>query len=193
MLAPQALQQRQDIGLHRNIESGQNLVAEQELRLRHQRPRDRHALALAARKLIGIARGIAGIEAHILERARDALFDGRAVQIEENISSGRARMVPIRARGFNDASGFWKIYWMRRRSSRERARDEARQGLALEPDASFRRREEAAHRPRDGRFAAARLADQRKGLALLDREREILHHVEEQTIAENPRQRLLAP
>jgi len=38
----------QDVRLHRDIERRENLVAEQQRRLRRQRPRDRHALPLAA-------------------------------------------------------------------------------------------------------------------------------------------------
>ena len=44
-------QQVQDLGLHRHIQRGCRFVADQHRRLKHERPRDRHALALPARKL----------------------------------------------------------------------------------------------------------------------------------------------
>ena len=83
MLAPELLEQRQDIGLNRNIEARQDFIAEEERRFGDKRTGDRDALALASRKLIGIAAGIARGEADIFKGVGNPLLHRRSIQVEE--------------------------------------------------------------------------------------------------------------
>ena len=63
----------QDLGPHRGVEHGDRLVADQPLRLEHERRGDCHALALAARELVRIAGQKAlRLQPDVLERAPDA-------------------------------------------------------------------------------------------------------------------------
>ena len=98
-----------------------------------QRAGDGDALALAARKLVGKALGIAAVEPHVVRapaamRARDLVAAG----IEEHLERARQDRRRSRARGLSDASGFWKMYWIIRRSSaRALARAMPRSGSPL--------------------------------------------------------------
>ena len=53
-LAPQPAQQLEDLRLHRDVERGRRLVGDQQRRVAEQRDRDHHALAHAARELVGV-------------------------------------------------------------------------------------------------------------------------------------------
>ena len=61
-------QQLEHRGLHRDVERRRHLVADQQVGLRRQRPRDRHALALAARELDREAVGDAPGQPHPVEQ-----------------------------------------------------------------------------------------------------------------------------
>ena len=52
---PQAVEQAEDACTHRDIEHRDRLVGDQQLRLEHERGRDRHALTLATGELVGVA------------------------------------------------------------------------------------------------------------------------------------------
>jgi hypothetical protein len=66
------LEQVQDLGLHRHIERGHRLVADDHLRLEHERPGDRDPLALPAGELVGPpVGGHRGVEPHRLEHLVD--------------------------------------------------------------------------------------------------------------------------
>ena len=54
-LALQALKQRQNLFLHRNVQRTGRLVQHQQARIDDQRPRNGQPLALPARKLVGVA------------------------------------------------------------------------------------------------------------------------------------------
>ena len=49
----EAGEEREDLGLDRDVECRDGLVAHEDLGVEGQRPRDRDALALAARELVG--------------------------------------------------------------------------------------------------------------------------------------------
>ena len=55
VLAPEALQERDDLRLHRDVERGRRLVGDDELGLGAERERDHDALAHAAGELVRIA------------------------------------------------------------------------------------------------------------------------------------------
>jgi hypothetical protein len=71
-LALQAEQQVDDLGLDRDVERAQRLVADDEARLGRQRPGDADALALAAAELARQALGGLGAEADEIEQLGDA-------------------------------------------------------------------------------------------------------------------------
>src|SRR5215470_18581274 len=72
MLAPQTGQEVQDLRLHRDVEGRRGLVEEEDPRLQDEGAGDRDALALAARKLMGIAKPEARAEPHLRQSALDA-------------------------------------------------------------------------------------------------------------------------
>ena len=55
VLAPEALEQRDDLRLHRDVERGRRLVGDDELGLGAERERDDDALAHAAGELVRVA------------------------------------------------------------------------------------------------------------------------------------------
>src|SRR6516164_7225441 len=71
----QILQEIDDLGLDRNVERGDRLVADDQLGLDRKRPRNADALALAARKLVRIADHVIGLQAYGFEQAHDALLE----------------------------------------------------------------------------------------------------------------------
>ena len=68
----QLAEQVQDLRLDRDIEGGDGLVADDQLRLRRQRPRDADPLALAAGELVREERRLFGPEADAVEKLGDA-------------------------------------------------------------------------------------------------------------------------
>ena len=62
-LALELLQQVQDLGLDRDVERGDGLVADDEVGLEDERPGDADALALAARELVRVAACVVRLEA----------------------------------------------------------------------------------------------------------------------------------
>ena len=72
-LALQADQQVDDLGLDRDVEGAQRLVADDQPRLRRERAGDADALALAAAELARQALGRLGAEADQIEQLGDAV------------------------------------------------------------------------------------------------------------------------
>ena len=73
--APQAVEQIEDAGAHRDVEHRYGLVGYEQLRLQHERCRDRDALSLAARELVRVTleEELGGGEPGALERIVHAL------------------------------------------------------------------------------------------------------------------------
>ena len=73
--APQAVEQVEDARAHRDVEHRDGLVGDEQLRLEHERRRDRDALPLAARELVRVAveEELGGREPGALERLAHAL------------------------------------------------------------------------------------------------------------------------
>ena len=71
----QAVEQVEDAGAHRHVEHRDGLVGDEQLRLEHERGRDRDALPLAARELVRVAveEQLGGRQAGALERLAHAL------------------------------------------------------------------------------------------------------------------------
>ena len=81
----QLAQQLDDARLHRDVERGEDLVAQHQPRPRRERPCDRDALSLAARELVREAGREGGVEPDVLERLLDAGAALLAVQTEEQL------------------------------------------------------------------------------------------------------------
>ena len=118
----QVLQQVEDLGLDRDVERGDRLVADDQLRVDRERARDADALALAARELVREAVVVLRVEADDLQQLLDAALD-LGVGAELCTSSASATMKPTRLRGLSDAYGSWKIIIISRRIGRISARE----------------------------------------------------------------------
>src|SRR6185312_9981650 len=70
--AAQPLQQRDDLGLDRDVERRGRLVEQQDGRLEDERAGDHHALALPAGELVRVAEAVHGLEPDGVERRGDA-------------------------------------------------------------------------------------------------------------------------
>jgi hypothetical protein len=113
----QVLEQVDHLRLDRNVERGDRLVADDELRVERERPGDADALALAARELVRVAVGEAAVEADLRPSARAPARGGLAVEALCS-SSGSAMIEPTVMRGLRLACGSWKIICIRGRSAR---------------------------------------------------------------------------
>ena len=71
-LVLQVVEQVDDLGLDRDIEGGDRLVGDDQLRVRRQGPGDPDPLALAAGELVRVAVGVLGREPDALEQLPDA-------------------------------------------------------------------------------------------------------------------------
>ena len=90
-LVVEAPQPDAQILAHPGVERAERLVEQQHLGLDGERPRQRHALALAARELVRVAAGVA-LEVHELQQLVDARVD--LVLRSACGSSGRRRCCP---------------------------------------------------------------------------------------------------
>ena len=71
VLALEAPEEVQDLRLHGDVEGRHRLVADDELRLRGERPRNAEPLALAARELVREEALLLGAEPHVAEELGD--------------------------------------------------------------------------------------------------------------------------
>ena len=161
------LEQVEDLRLHRHVEGGDRLVADDQLRVEHERAGDADALALAARELVGPAiGGDLGVDAR-RPRAPRRTFAARSGSVPIfQIASGSATMSRTLRRGFSDEIGSWKIICI---CGAELAQLLARERGELCPSkrtVPARRAGQLHDRPTGRRLAAARLADEPEGLAL---------------------------
>jgi len=159
------LEQVQDLRLHRHVERGDGLVADDELRVGDHRARDRDALALPAGELVRttVARGV-GIESHRREHLVDLGPARRGVADVPDLEALGHDVTDLAAR-------------VQRRDRVLEDHLHARSGLAhfggpqlgelhaVEADAARRGFRELHHRAPGRRLPASRLADQTEGLA----------------------------
>src|SRR5665647_2111321 len=160
-----------------HVEGAHRLVADDELRVERQGAGDADALALPARELVRVALGVLGAEPDGLEQLEDALLAlglgtdlvdlerladdvahahariQRGVRVLEDDLHVAAQPLHLRPRGSHDVD-------------------------TLEGDRAGRRRDEPQHGAPRGGLAAAALADQTQGLALLDREADAVDGVD---------------
>ena len=180
-LALERGEQPQDLRLHGDVERGGRLVGDQQLRIAHQRHRDHHALAQAARELM---RKLA--EPHLRRRDADA-----AHQLDRALERGRARgalvarqhLGHLRADRVGRVEAGHRLLEDHRHAVAADARHLAlgqRQQIGAGERHALRRamaaaRQQAHDRERGHRLAAAGFADQAMRLAFLDPERGAAH------------------
>ena len=171
----QPAQQVQDARLHRDVERGEHLVAEQQGGVHGEGAGDGDALAFAPRELVGKAIRVVRVQAHVVEGGGHSGVQFRSGHVSQQLQGAGEdvpnphprieRRIRVLEHVLDEAPEF-----------RRACRHPARRRLAAEQDPSRAGREQSAHRARDGGLAAAGLSDQCKGLALRDAERDLVHH-----------------
>ena len=124
-VALEVLEQVQDLGLHRDVERRDGLVADDQLRVHGERAGDADALALAARELVREAVVVLGVQADDVEQLLHAPLVLRRRCRSCGPRAARPTMKPTRLRGFSDAYGSWKIIIISRRTGRISVRSDA--------------------------------------------------------------------
>ena len=180
----QPVEHLEDLRLHRDVERGRRLVGDQDLGLRGQRDRDHHPLPHAAAELVRVGvepRGRIG-DPHLLEqlqRAPARLGPG-------DVEVGQHAFGDLVAHGEHRVEAGHRIL----EDHADPAAPDPAQALAFqrqhvgvaEPDAAPvldppRRRNQPEQREAGEALPAAGLADQREGLAPLEREAHPVHRI----------------
>ena len=167
---PQQVQHAEPDG---DVQHGHRFVGQQHLRMRTERPRDRHALALTTGKLvrefadISIRRGQLHAHEQVaqgllertavavdLQRAREVIAHGvHRVQRREGVLEGHLHPAAVRP---------------------ERLATVDVHDIAVQPDVAAGARIELREQPRDRRLARTRLADQRGDAAAAQLEAHVI-------------------
>ena len=173
----------QDLGLDRDVERGDGLVAHQEARAEGQRPCDPDPLPLAAAERMRVARHVIAGQAHRVEQlahprgGRAARGTEVAKRLADDVADREARIqrrVPV-----------LEHHLHRPPEGAEPPLGDGGDVLALEHDAPPRHRKEAQDQPPHRRLAAAALADEAERLPLVDVERDVVHGTQ-RTAARRP-------
>ena len=117
-LALQVLQEVENLSLHRDVERGHGLVADDQLRVDGERARDADPLPLAAGELVREAVVMLGVQADDLEHLLHAALAARRRCRPRAPRAAPPTMSPTRFRGFSDACGSWKTIFISRRTGR---------------------------------------------------------------------------
>jgi hypothetical protein len=164
----EVVEQVEDLRLHRHVEGGHRLVADDQVGLHDQRPGDRDALALPARELVGpLVQGDVGVEAHRVEGLADlglVLLAAAPPPDPQRLGQDVAHLPPRvqrRDRVLEDEleAGADLPQALAR---------QAGQVLPVEAHPTRRGRRQLDDRLAGRRLAAARLADEAERLALAD-------------------------
>ena len=167
-LAHQLQHQREDLAANRGVERGHRLVGDEQARVQHHRAGDDHALALAARDLVRVAReeALRRAQAGAPQRVGHELLLVSLDLLDANALGDRLvdRLACVQGAGrvLEDHLGVPAVLTQRPAIAAERLATEAH--LALVGDA------QAHDRACERRLAAARLADKRDDLAAVHRE-----------------------
>ena len=162
-VALQLAQQVDDLGLDGHVKGGHGLVADHAVRVQGQGAGNGHALALAPGKLVGVAPGQLGPQAHALHKLRQprrARRPGHAMD-GQGLDDGRPDG-PARVQG---GERILKDHLHLARIGRQERRRGASQVLPVHHDASRAGALQAQEQPCQGGLAATRLAHQPQGLA----------------------------
>ena len=118
-LVLEVLEQVDDLGLDRDVERGDRLVGDDQLRPQRERPGDADPLPLAARELVRVAVVVLGLQADPLEQLAGPRGCSWVARGEaRGACSGSPMICPTRWRGLSDAYGSWKIICISRRTGR---------------------------------------------------------------------------
>ena len=166
----QVHQQIDDLRLDRHIQRRHRFVADDEFRAQRQGTRDTDALALATGKFMRIGVYQLGTQTHPFEQARDTVLAFRASRhlvdcqrLADDLTSRHA-WIKRRIRVLIDHLHLLPV--------REHLRlIQVGDFIAFDNDLAIGGLEQLQQCPADGRLATAALADQAKGLAALDMER----------------------
>ena len=172
---PQVLQQRHDRALHGDVQRRGDLVADQEVGLGGQRPRDRDPLPLAAGEPVGLQVEHGRAERHRVQQL-DHLVPGRACpwRCRTAPSAGR-RSARWSAAGSATGTGSGRCTGSACGPRRCASASPCRSGRPSNVSVAGPLLVQAADAPRDGGLAAAGLADQRHHLGLGDVEADAVH------------------
>ncbi len=182
-LGAQVLEQVQNRRLHADVERGDRLVGDQQLRLESECAGDGDSLALPAGELARVGVHCLFGEADEPEQLPGVRLDlGRRhdvvhpQQFVQHAADGEPR-VERRVRVLEDHLDLALV----------RARPAARQQLAVEPDVAPVRPLQPGQGPGQRRLARARLAHQRECLAALDREVDAVDRAQDVLLVPHPR------
>jgi hypothetical protein len=163
----EVLQQVDDLGLDRHVERRHGLVGDDEFRIDRQGPRDADALALAARKLMGVTVCKIGLQPDHREQLADARRGlrsrGQPVDLQrfaDDVADRHARV----ERGVRVLEDDLHLFAQRTQRGPAQAGDVA----PIERDAAGRRVGQAQDHAAGGRLARARLADETQRFAAAD-------------------------
>ena len=115
-LVLEVLEQVDDLGLDRDVERRDRLVADDQLRAQGDRPGDADALALAAGELVRVAVVVLGVQPDPLHQLLDLGLDAAGPARRSCTLNGAEMIVPTVCRGFSELYGSWKIICISRRS-----------------------------------------------------------------------------
>ena len=172
------LEEVDDLGLDRDIESADGLIADDEPGLDGDRASDADALPLSAAELMGVALGVRWVEADIVEQRGDAAAAIFAVRCQLVDIEGFADDILDRAAGIQGAEGILEDHLEPSPALAEGGAFEAGDVFALETDLARSRFEEPNYGAAESRFSAAALADETDGFARPDRQADIVHRVD---------------
>ena len=162
-LAPAVAQQVQDLRLDRDVERGDRLVADDELRAERERARDADALALAARELVRVAlppRRRAGRPARAAPpRASSSSAPARDAV---HVRAARPRCRPPSCAGSASEYGSWKMICMRAAERAQRGARRARAGRAPSKRTLRRRSARSSRRTQPRRASSCRSPTRRR-------------------------------
>ena len=182
VLALQAVEQVEDLGLDGHVECRDGLVAHDDLGAQGQGAGDVDALALAARELVGEAVDMLDVKADLLherEHERVALL---LVGHEAMHDEGLGDEVAAGQTGVQRREGVLEDHLDVLAQLRELLALEVKDVLALKLDGARSCLVEHGHSTAQGGLAAARLADDAERLALVQVEVDVGHGVQDGTL-----------
>ena len=170
------LQHVDDLRLNGNVQRGDRLVADDEVRLAGQGAGDADALALTAGELVGIAVQVILLQAHALHQLAHAVVDVLCVhalvaqRLADDAGHGHAgvqRRVGILEDHLHAAAVGQHLLFIKGCDVRAVQQNLARRGLVQAHDGAA-----------DGGLSAAGLAHQAEGLARIEVEADVVHGLE---------------
>src|SRR6266404_7957342 len=173
----QVHEQIDDLGLDRNVERGNRLVADDEPRLDRQRAGDADPLSLAARELVRIALRMLRAQAYEAEKLRPPFFLAPCREAIQRKRFGQ-RLLDGHAR-IERAVGILKNDLHRASLRAQRLRIEREQFLSVEPDLARSGFYQSQQQPAGRRLAAARFADQRQCFAASELEADAVDRLDD--------------